>query len=572
MHYRISAPSPFMNCSSFQSYFLCLVGFRTKTPPANITANTNLRMCVARERKWMHRISKSLQELQEKYDRDIRQQKEQQQLLGEFDYDITTKLKSAKAVLDVVDPLKPWIFPWQQYLAILLRFLRFLRSIITWETSKQSFWITLGSITLSFVCLFIPWKLVCLWTARSVVWVFFSPLMKLVDIYYVRKLEGLSEVERQIRNDQAISRKRDQTKEEVSRRRVKREDAFRLRDFKRAQFGRFLIRIPRFTFARYLDIPKVSSSATPHCEKKSTLSELALKESGKNRTIIQGQSLIDSLASGDMILKTKSVPLTIAPTGVAVREFKYLQTDYLYLGNDSRFKALLKLCLILSVAAVLTYMFVPFLRWSVDSVTSCAVSTWRLICNAKSWLEFFRVLKLQVLHLRNKLVSAIVNKKDFALTQASDFIEEKKLLIAKELQHGLLSEFVATTSESFGTARNYTNRWFDSFFHGVVESVYRPYIDRFLQSIPYWTNHVMAMAREKASISNFLQNVTMINYNAIIRELFLFLEDFQNRFLVMLMECQSFLQEWVHNFSKDFTCVKDQVIQDFVNYVYQFIR
>lgn len=303
MHYRLSTPSPFMDSYSFQSYFLCLLGFRTKTPPKDISADTNKRECIKRERKWMGRISKSLQELQEKYDRDIKQYKEEKQLLGEFDYDITTKLVSAKAVLDVVDPLKPWIFPWQQYLAILLRFLRFIRSIITWETSKQSFWITLGSIAFSFVCLFIPWKLVWLWTARTIVWVFFSPFMKLVDIYYVQKLESLSEEEKQKLSDKSISLKRDQTKEEVSRRRKKREDAFRLRDFKRAQFGKFLIRIPRFTFARYLDIPKVSSSATPHCEKKSSLTELALKESGKNRTIVQGQSLIDSLASGDMILR-----------------------------------------------------------------------------------------------------------------------------------------------------------------------------------------------------------------------------------------------------------------------------
>lgn len=262
---------------------------------------------------------------------------------------------------------------------------------------------------------------------------------------------------------------------------------------------------------------------------------------------------------------------------MAVRELKYLQTDSLYVCNDSRFKALLKICLILSMAAGFTYMFVPFLRWSVNCFISCAIAIWRPVYNAKSWPEVLSSLKLQMLYLRNNIISSLLVRKDSAFAQAIDFVEEKKHLIAEEVAHvkeaklELMSEFMATTSESIGAAKMHVNS-----FCGLSAD---RFTDRFLHllrnissGIAYWANYVATMARDLPALSDILQTLSSLNYREFLREMLLLFEEAPNRFLVILMDGESFLRKWTQGFSKDCSCYKKQVVADFVNYVYQFIK
>lgn len=179
-----------------------------------------------------------------------------------------------------------------------------MKNVIIWEESYFAAIISLASIVLAIALAFVPWAFMLRWTSRIIVWSLFGPWMKAVDIFYVSKIKPLTEEEEAKQEHEADKLRRERTKAAALQAKIAREDAQKLKDMKKYMFGKFITHVSVLKLDRFRDIPLPCSSATPYEQKSLPMSELAMKEAGKDRTRIPGQHLV-----GDMIPKVCDIQL-----------------------------------------------------------------------------------------------------------------------------------------------------------------------------------------------------------------------------------------------------------------------
>lgn len=143
--------------------------------------------------------------------------------------------------------------------------IRILSKIITWKNYFVAYMITVSSILLSLVFIFVPWAFLFAWTMRLGVWLLLGPWMKLVDLYFIaRKREPPKMVRERIQQ---------------ARRRVEKleEKDTKFRDYKQYLFGKWFYTMPNFIQPeRYTDRPLPSSCAKPFPEGKIMSKEINL--------------------------------------------------------------------------------------------------------------------------------------------------------------------------------------------------------------------------------------------------------------------------------------------------------
>jgi hypothetical protein len=299
MGYRRSLPDVWSRCRSYRELIETLVVGESSTPPATIKSRENYEEALAFREAYHKRVLESELRAQEAYEESLKEQEEyekEMEEIGDTDTDIATKRKGLS-----IDPFKRVLYPVQQNLAMVCRYVRNAKYIIFWEECYLSFWIATGSLLVSLLFLFVPWGFLIKWGSRLFVWAFFGPWMKLVDIYYVREMES--------RTDEAVAkekheervRRRLATTAAVSEARVKRERATKMKAMKKQMFGKFITRVPVLKEDRYRDIPLPESMATPYRPELLPLSELAMQEAGYHRTRLPGQHL-----TGDMISRVSA--------------------------------------------------------------------------------------------------------------------------------------------------------------------------------------------------------------------------------------------------------------------------
>lgn len=226
--------------------------------------------------------------------------------IGEADTDISTKARAGFSI----DPFKPILFPLQQSLATVVRYLRHIRYVMFWEECYISFWVVTGCLLLSVIFLFVPWFFLLTWGARVTVWSLFGPWMKLVDILYVQKIKPPTESEREERKIKKREKHHSMMSEAVADARIKREKAAKLKAFKKYMFGKYITRVPCLKEDRFRDMPLEDSFAVPYFPERKPLSELAMEEAGYKSTRLPGQHLV-----GDMIPKVRCVALALCKRG-----------------------------------------------------------------------------------------------------------------------------------------------------------------------------------------------------------------------------------------------------------------
>ena len=198
--------------------------------------------------------------------------------------------------------------------------------------------------------------------------------MKLVDKYYVTKLRNLSLNEKLERELEKKSKQNLWRQLVANRKRKENEKLIRLRDFRVVQFGIYLVQVPRFNMSRVISRPTSKSSATPVVEEKVTLAEKALEESGKNKTVVCGQSMEMSLKRGDMLLRPEPALLTIARTGEPIRNINGL-IDVIPYKNDTRLTASLKISFLIGVAFISSLYGVPIIVYIIKAMRDVALSS-----------------------------------------------------------------------------------------------------------------------------------------------------------------------------------------------------
>lgn len=302
MDYRRQLPDVWSRCKSFAELFTTLVLGKSNVPPANIEPYYKYDEAQAFLEGWKKRISDAEEKAAKAYEESVRVNDEyaqEMEALGEVDTDLTTKRGGMS-----IDPFKPILFPVQQNLAMICRYLRHVKYVIFWEECYISFWVVTGCLILAVIFLFVPWLFIMKWTFRIVAWTIFGPWMKLVDVYYVSKIQPPSEEELEQRKERERAKRRLATSNAVTEARIKREQIVKTNAFKKFMFGKYVTRVPVLKEDRYRDLPLPESMAHPYRPDLIPLSELAMQDAGYRRSRLPGQHLV-----GDMIPRVGSIAL-----------------------------------------------------------------------------------------------------------------------------------------------------------------------------------------------------------------------------------------------------------------------
>lgn len=296
MDYRCQLPDLWSRCKSYSELLRALILGSSGSAPVSIAPLENYEASQRFVDEWRKRITESEEAAAKTYQESLRLQEEyalELEEIGEIDSDLSTKQGGLS-----IDPFKPLLFPVQQNLAMVCRYVRHVKYVLFWEECYISFWVTTGCLLLAFIFLFVPWFFLIQWSARVVVWTVFGPWMKLVDEYYVKKIQPPSEEEIELRKQKERDRRRRTSTAAATEARIKRENAVKLKSMKKYMFGKYVTQIPILKGDRYRDLPLPESSAVPYSAPQVPLSELAMQEAGYHRTRLPGQQLV-----GDMIPK-----------------------------------------------------------------------------------------------------------------------------------------------------------------------------------------------------------------------------------------------------------------------------
>jgi len=356
MDYRRTLPNPWIRCKTFSEFAWALVYGYSYHPPEKIRPFENEEESKKYMEDWQNRIKETEEAAAKAYEENVKAQEEYEREMDEIaeaNTDISTKKRGIS-----IDPFKPILYPIQQNLAMVVRYVRHAQNIISWEECYMSFWVTVGCFLLSFICLFIPWFFIMKWSARAVVWIGFGPWMKLVDIYVIQKRKRLTEEELAAKRELERQMRREATAGLLAEARIKRENAAKLKAMKKYMFGKFIIRVPVLKEDRYRDTPLPASVAVPYKPDKLPLSEVAMQEAGYNRKRIPGQHLV-----GDMIPEVEDIGFTEAGTGDAVKHRRLVDKSgpggAIGDGPFSDMQAYAKIGSVVAGAAVVSWFVVP---------------------------------------------------------------------------------------------------------------------------------------------------------------------------------------------------------------------
>lgn len=356
MDYRYSLPNPWSRCKIFSEFVWTLIFGQSYRGPEAIDAFENHKESEKYMEEWQKRIKESEEAAARAYEENLKAQQEYEKEMDEI-ADTTTDISTKRGGISI-DPFKPILYPVQQNLAMVCRYVRHAQHIISWEECYLSFWLTVGCFLLAFVCAFIPWFFLMKWSARIIVWVAFGPWMKLVDIYYVQKQEPLSLEDQAKQREAARQKRKEATSALLSEARIRRENAAKLKAMKTFMFGKFITRVPVLKEDRYRDTPLPDSTAVPYKAEKLPLAEVAMQEAGYNRKRIPGQHLV-----GDMIPRVEDVGFTEAPTGQATARPGLVDKSGpgggLSTGPETDIQAYAKIGSVVVGAAVVSWCVVP---------------------------------------------------------------------------------------------------------------------------------------------------------------------------------------------------------------------
>jgi hypothetical protein len=358
--YRCSLPDVWSRCKATQEFVEMLISGESRTPPETIKVNENVVEAKEFVDRWKKRMEDAEKAAAKAVQEQIEAQEEYERQMEEVgdttNIDISTQSHGGLSI----DPFKSLLFPVQQNLALVCRYVRHVRHIISWQECYIAFWITSGCALLSFICIFVPWFFLIKWISRITVWTLFGPWMKFVDIFYVSKIKPLTDEELEQKKEKARQVRFLQTQAAVSEARKKREEQLKLKDMKRHLFGKYITRVPVLKEDRYRDFPTPASHAEPYVKGSTPLSELAMQDAGYRKERLPGQHLV-----GHMIPKIEKIGFTEAPIGQPTAHMTLVDKNqpggFAGITSDSTTAAYMKLGSLVVTAAVITWFGVPIL-------------------------------------------------------------------------------------------------------------------------------------------------------------------------------------------------------------------
>lgn len=235
---RAQHPSPWNCPPSFYHYLSILHTGKPRRSFERINARQGAEEAEAYDKAWTERLERDQRAAQ-------RRAEMQQELNDIGDENIQTEVQGGLSI-----SLMQRLGRYQGYIGMVCRFLRKIKIIVTWEESILSFWITAVCLAVGLVSLLLPWAFILTWTGRIVMWGFFGPHMKVVDLFLRNKS-----------SDRDIQKIVATFKHKFQKARLRREEAVKLKAVKSLRFGHYITQIPEINLARHYDRPLPESWA-----------------------------------------------------------------------------------------------------------------------------------------------------------------------------------------------------------------------------------------------------------------------------------------------------------------------
>ena len=286
-HWRNNAPNPWGKTKTFSEMFMMLALGKSFKGPDSIAAHENEEASNKLDAEFAARVKAAEERAAKNQEEQMKALEEHEKLMADIGEQTADTDTSTKGGGLSINPLKPILYPIQQYLGMACEGLRLLRNVVLWDESYIAFLLSAGSLVLGIVSLFVPWAFITRWTSRIIAWGVFGPHMKLVDIFYYSKLQSSLEDDKKAMLAN-LAAQQEYAANLAMMARIQKEDAVKLRDLKQILYGNFMTKIPLFSTERFHDIPMHSSVATPY--KKSE--ENATRDLPKR---IDGQALVGSM-------------------------------------------------------------------------------------------------------------------------------------------------------------------------------------------------------------------------------------------------------------------------------------
>lgn len=237
MHLRLQSPSPWHRCSSFGHYFrILLLG---SSLPAYEKVNSGDGW---EEQKKIQDAFKERREVDDRFfEKKEAVEKELEAVEG-----ISLETKSKAAIIPV--ELLVILGKVQGIVGNICRLCRLIDSIITWEESVVSFWVTIVFLIVGVIFLFMPWGFLFQWIFRITVVLLLGPQNRLLDMYLKRQS-----------TDEHKLRKLFAARLFVAR--CHQEEAGKLKAFLHVLYGKYSTAVPTLMWTPHQDRPLPESEA-----------------------------------------------------------------------------------------------------------------------------------------------------------------------------------------------------------------------------------------------------------------------------------------------------------------------
>jgi len=264
LNWRQNHPDPWYRSIGLIEGLSCLVAGTELVPIHNITPDTKIKESIdkfnevwAERFKLAHERKAKLANIAQKQYDEIADEMDEFGVNNDLSSRIEKRSLRLNPKYQVVQLLKPLLYPYQQQLLTICESLRFSRNVITWQEYYFSLYTSAACFTIAAISYQIPWAFIFKWVARIAVWSLFGPWIKLACIYYGTDISRIFEsrmleVHEWEKNSNILVKNARKTHEE----------ALKKRSFKQYLFGAYMVNVPLIKRDKVIQRPLLSSTAT----------------------------------------------------------------------------------------------------------------------------------------------------------------------------------------------------------------------------------------------------------------------------------------------------------------------
>lgn len=252
------APSPWHKARRYPPLLKALI-FNTNVKADIISVNEGAEA--------MDMYSKGLEEKAKRLERQkqaeadyVRKLKEELGLSEKYDEKesiVSTKQRLVESISTnpLILPFKSTLYPIQKELRKRVIQLRIVTSVVTWQEKIYAFWITNMAFIAAMICFWMPWAFILKWVLRIVVWVFLGPWAAILVRHHFPETRNMTDDEWNETVERRIQKSRHQAIEASTTIQVRKETVLKGKALARWMFGRYHLRVPRFTEQLFPDVP-----------------------------------------------------------------------------------------------------------------------------------------------------------------------------------------------------------------------------------------------------------------------------------------------------------------------------